>query len=60
MKTVRHGIFDENYRPETIVTLQDGAGVNFDEGWRVEVKQRVGGSSAGTSDAVSWQLVTCS
>ncbi len=45
----------------TIVCLLDGltdvrcvlADVPFDEGWRIEVKQRTGGSSAGTSDAVS-------
>jgi hypothetical protein len=29
------------------------ADVPFEEGWRIEVKQRTGGSSAGTSDAVS-------
>lgn len=28
------------------------ADVPFDEGWRIEVKQRTGGNSAGTSDAV--------
>lgn len=32
------------------------AGKELDEGWRVEIKQRKGGSSAGTSDAVSVKI----
>jgi len=36
------------------------AGKELDKGWRVEIKQRKGGSSAGTSDVVSLKLSTSS